>query len=157
MKVPLFLILCASFYHSVVTLKCYTCSVGEQDTDMTCIDTPEKTTPTNCNKKYCTTKRQELLEPQGKVVSMFRGCEDTPEHMNEIVEDATYRWYFVACKEDLCNGGSGKASDDNNSGSLGDKSTILVPGTGKNGSKSIQTSFVVIATLFIVNLVISNL
>ncbi|XP_044269714.1 uncharacterized protein LOC123014585 [Tribolium madens] len=152
MKLALFLLLCASFYHSAVTLKCYTCSIGEQDTDMTCVDTPEKTTPTNCNKKYCTTKRQELLDPKGKVVSIYRGCEDTPEHMNEIVEDQTYRWYFVACKEDLCNGGSGKASDnDNGGGSLGDKSTILVPGTGKNGGISLKISLLTV-TLFILNL-----
>lgn len=61
MKLTLFLLICVSFYHSVVSLKCYTCSIGEQDTDLTCVDHPEKTTPTNCNKKYCTVKRQELL------------------------------------------------------------------------------------------------
>lgn len=71
--------------------------------------------------------------------------------MNEIVEDSTYRWYFVACKEDLCNGGSGKASDGDNSGSLGDKSTILVPGKG-NGGSTIKISILLIVMLLIIQL-----
>lgn len=51
-----------SFLHNSSALECYTCSIGEQDTDTTCVDDPVKlgtAGKTNCNKKYCTTIRQE--------------------------------------------------------------------------------------------------
>ncbi|KAJ3663819.1 hypothetical protein Zmor_008041 [Zophobas morio] len=111
-------------------LQCYTCSVGEQDADRTCVDNPANTSMTNCNKKYCTIIRQEYLDPKDKVASMYRGCEDKPLHMNEIIEDESYRFYYVACQETLCNGGSGKAGSGDSDTSLGDKSTLIIPGVG---------------------------
>ncbi|RZB40809.1 uncharacterized protein BDFB_003041 [Asbolus verrucosus] len=141
---PVLFLIC--FCKTATALLCYTCSVGEQDVDTTCIDDPVKgATKTNCNKKYCTTIRQEYKDPQNKVASMYRGCEDEPIHMNEIIEDATYRIYYTACTETLCNGGSGKAADGGTGGgSLGDKSTLLVPGIGSGSTLQMSVSLIIL-------------
>ncbi|CAH1367152.1 unnamed protein product [Tenebrio molitor] len=147
MKTVLLLLTFAAFCHVGHSLECYACSVGEQDVDRTCVDSPEQIGTVNCNKKYCTTIRQEYLDPKDKVASMFRGCEDEPLHMNEIIEDGSYRFYYTACQVSLCNGGSGKSGDDSSGNTpLGDKSTLLVPGTG-NGSTLIQISLSLILSL----------
>jgi hypothetical protein len=61
MKTVLLLLTFAAFCHVGHSLECYACSVGEQDVDRTCVDSPEQIGTVNCNKKYCTTIRQEYL------------------------------------------------------------------------------------------------
>lgn len=81
---------------------------------------------------------------------MYRGCEDQPLHMNEIIEDQTYRFYYTACQDTLCNGGTGKASDGTGStGSLGDKTTVLIV-PGISSASTISSFGTVIMTIFTV-------
>lgn len=49
-----------------IALRCYTCAyVASSNTNKACLDDPEKVEGsnryTNCNKKYCTIVRQDLL------------------------------------------------------------------------------------------------
>lgn len=62
--------------------------------------------------------------------SLVRGCEDKPIYTNQVFEDATYRTYYRACKQELCNGGSGKSSVSSSTGNNGGASNLLVPGIG---------------------------
>ncbi|RZB40811.1 hypothetical protein BDFB_003039 [Asbolus verrucosus] len=108
MKRVLIVVFLICFCKAAVALWCYTCSVGEEDVDTACIYHPEQVTKTDCNKKYCTIVRQEYKNPPEKIASMFRGCQDYPLFINNTIEDATYRIYYTACQDELCNDGSGK-------------------------------------------------
>lgn len=69
---------------------------------------------------------------------MNRDCVDTPIYKNQILEDSTYRIYYIACQKDLCNGGSGKdiskglglIRDD------GENIVLYVPGIGVDTNAS---------------------
>lgn len=61
---------------------------------------------------------------------MVRGCEDKPLYTNQVLEDSTYRTYYRACKQELCNGGSGKSSVSSSAGNNGGATNLLVPEIG---------------------------
>lgn len=115
------------------------------DGDQSCFENPELVTNSiiTCKSemKYCVTIRQELLDPKDEPVSIARTCQETALN-NEVTEDATYRYYFTSCKDDLCNGGSGKDTSGNNGaqGDTGGVGTLLVPGIGNNGTNMITFS-----------------
>lgn len=71
-----------------------------------------------------------------ELVSMSRNCVDKPPHMNGFIDDSTYRFYYVACQKDLCNGGSGKDTS-NGDGFVADThafGNLLVPGTNSSAN-----------------------
>lgn len=111
--------------------------------DQLCFEKPEDVTNgvITCkpDMKYCVSVRQELLDPKNQVVSISRTCAVSPTNKNEVIEDSTYRFYFVACQEDTCNGGSGKDTS-GNSGAQGDTGgvgTLLVSGIRTGGANNL--------------------
>ncbi|KAF7267220.1 uncharacterized protein LOC143198834 [Rhynchophorus ferrugineus] len=124
-------------------LKCYTCSCTEDDSDTSCADDVESMGTsgiTDCDKKYCTITRVDYKDPKGKLASINRNCVDKVQSEG-VTEDESYRTYIRSCKTDLCNNGSGKGSSSTSRSSLGDKSTIYVPGTQvTGGTNTIQAS-----------------
>nr|ABV44732.1 15.9 kDa midgut protein [Phlebotomus papatasi] len=119
-------------------LRCYACTyVASQQSDTTCIDNPEEITGqniVNCDKKYCTILRQELLDPAGKVESFQRSCEDSPLFLNDVIEDSTYKTYFRSCTSDLCNNGDGISSGGSGLRPDVPGENILVPGLPNKGT-----------------------
>ncbi|KAJ6641463.1 hypothetical protein Bhyg_06402 [Pseudolycoriella hygida] len=119
-------------------LRCYTCSYVPTTGNRACIENPDKVGGqkfTNCNKKFCTILRQELVNPPGFVNSFLRGCED--KATNDVSIDPTFKTYYYACTSDLCNDGDGIKSSGlgvNSDGYFGEN--LLVPGI--NGSQQIQ-------------------
>lgn len=89
-------------------LRCYACTyVASQQSDTTCIDNPEEVTGqniVNCDKKYCTILRQELLDPAGKVESFQRSCEDSPLVMDipTILIGFCLLSFYHSCFGTLC-------------------------------------------------------
>ncbi|CAG9094093.1 unnamed protein product [Plutella xylostella] len=134
--------------------RCYACSFSNTDTDTSCLYITEKTNRVECNSKYCTIYRQEFVDPSGRVSSFLRGCEETPDFLNHDIVDPTYRTYYRACTNDLCNIGDGIQSI--TGGQLSpvpeyNGVNLLVPGTGKaSAATHIQLSsfFVFIAIIF---------
>ncbi|XP_059614004.1 uncharacterized protein LOC132260096 [Phlebotomus argentipes] len=119
-------------------LRCYACTyVSGQQSDTVCIDDPEKVEGqriVTCDKKYCTIMRQELKDPAGKVNSFVRDCVESPQFLNDMIEDATFKTYFRSCMTDLCNDGDGIRNGDSilNPDGNGPGENLLVPGiTGK--------------------------
>ncbi|KPJ08136.1 hypothetical protein RR48_12875 [Papilio machaon] len=51
--------------------------------------------------------RQEFIDPIGVVASFTRGCEESPDFLNHEVVDPTFKTYYRACTNDLCNIGNG--------------------------------------------------
>lgn len=88
-----------------------------------------------------------------KVASMTRSCVDKPPQTSGIIEDSTFRFYYVACQKDLCNGGSGKDTT-NGGGFVADAhafGNLLVPGTGTSASSNTSQSIrliLFISTIF---------
>ncbi|XP_022914292.1 uncharacterized protein [Onthophagus taurus] len=120
-------------------LKCYTCTSTDEAVDEACINDPESVTAssaiTECNKKYCYSIRVEFVDPKGKVSSMSRTCVDEPLYKSMVIEDSTFRTYYRACNEDLCNGGSGTdLSQTTSSIDNGKAITIFVRGTGSGST-----------------------
>ncbi|CAG9811104.1 unnamed protein product [Chironomus riparius] len=141
-------------------LRCYSCSITAANTDMKCLNDPvsvEGQSVVNCNKKYCTILRQELMDPPGKINTFVRGCEEKPILLDEVIEDPTFKTYYRSCSEDLCNKGDAiksqtelKISPDGYEGE-----NLLVPGLPLNGSEfvagSLKLIFVgLILTCFVV-------
>lgn len=56
---------CCTFNSLISALRCYTCSMGENDLDRRCVDDPANVESgsaiTNCDKNYCISIRQEFL------------------------------------------------------------------------------------------------
>ncbi|KAJ8913503.1 hypothetical protein NQ315_017053 [Exocentrus adspersus] len=151
-KCSVFLLLSSLLIHKSAGLKCYTCSTTEDDADTTCESDPASVTGgvTDCDKKYCIIVRLDYKDPRGKLQSILRSCVDKPTYLNEVLEDETHRAYYRSCRSDLCNSGTGRADSSNNdNGSLGDKSTIYVPGIGENGAVFIAASVTTTALAFI--------
>lgn len=117
-------------------LRCYTCSVTENDPDTSCVDDVTSlgdAAITDCDKKYCTIARLDYIDPKGKLSSMVRNCVDKVP-ADGVTEDSTFRTYQRSCKTDLCNSGSGKSDTSDGRMSFGDKSTIYVPGIGSKSA-----------------------
>jgi len=94
--------------------------------------------------------RVEFLDPKGKVASMNRDCLDKPTHLNQVIEDPTFRTYYTSCQTNLCNGGTGKdTSKGGLIGDTGDEIVLLVPGTGVSSSASLFScwAFLVISAV----------
>ncbi|XP_074034848.1 uncharacterized protein [Leptinotarsa decemlineata] len=134
-------------------LKCYTCSLKEDDSDTHCLDNPGTVEGdiTDCDKKYCTIVRQDYKDPRGKLQSMTRSCTDVPIYINQVVEDETHRQYFRSCRTDLCNLGTGHSNaQDEARGSFGDKSTIYCPGTDESGGTLVTVTVpIIIISIFL--------
>ncbi|XP_028137804.1 uncharacterized protein LOC114332244 [Diabrotica virgifera virgifera] len=151
--VILFSILVFCVNKSTAFLKCYACSTTEDDADTHCLDNPgsKDTDILECDKKYCYVVRQDYKDPRGKLQSITRTCLDKPTYSNKIIEDATHRIYFRACKSDLCNGGNGHTDESSGEeGAFGDKGTIYVPGTGSNNAGKVKVFLSVNVVLFVV-------
>lgn len=80
-------------------------------------------------------------DPRDVVQSMVRSCNDNPTR-NSVVEDGTYRVYYVACQTDLCNGGNGKRTSSSSTSNSGSEVVLLVPGTG--GANSVHSTSVIL-------------
>ncbi|XP_050307533.1 uncharacterized protein LOC126744215 [Anthonomus grandis grandis] len=134
-------------------LTCYTCSVSENDADTTCADNvtsmpSDSGSITDCDKKFCTIVRVEYLDPKGKLQSFGRSCMDVVP-VDGVYEDSTYRTYQWSCKTDLCNSGNGKTSINDGSRSLGDKSTIYAPGTGRSSAEEVAGRLLLVLSCFL--------
>ncbi|KAG5667851.1 hypothetical protein PVAND_015820 [Polypedilum vanderplanki] len=130
----------------VEALRCYSCSITSQNTDMKCLHDPvsvEGQSVVNCNKKYCTILRQELQDPAGKINTFVRGCEEKPILLNDVIDDPMFRTYYRSCSEDLCNAGDAikNPSDQKISPDGYDGENLLVAGLPFNSS---SISFVLI-------------
>lgn len=79
---------------------------------------------------------------------MSRDCVDKPIYLNQIIEDSTYRTYYRACKQDLCNGGTGKSSVATTTGNNGGATNLLVPGTG-TGAQILPKTIVLLLTFLL--------
>ncbi|EAT36317.1 AAEL011588-PA [Aedes aegypti] len=113
-------------------LRCYSCSVTANSGDKRCISDPgsvEGQSVVNCNRKYCTIQRQEMLDPPDKINTFLRGCEEDPLFLNDVLEDSTFRTYYRSCSTDLCNSGDGQETSTGFSGlDTGASENLLVPG-----------------------------
>lgn len=113
-------------------LRCYSCSVTANSGDKRCISDPssvEGQSVVNCNRKYCTIQRQEMMDPPDKVSTFLRGCEENPLFLNDVIEDSTFRTYYRSCTTDLCNSGDGLQTASGLSGlDAGASENLLVPG-----------------------------
>ncbi|XP_065086258.1 uncharacterized protein LOC135708180 [Ochlerotatus camptorhynchus] len=113
-------------------LRCYSCSVTANSGDKKCISDPssvEGQSVVNCNRKYCTIQRQELIDPPDKINTFLRGCEEDPLFLDDVLDDPTFRTYFRSCSSDLCNSGDGLDSASGHSGlDAGASDNLLVPG-----------------------------
>nr|CAI5840802.1 unnamed protein product [Callosobruchus analis] len=126
--------------------------MSENDADLTCLENPGAVAGgiLDCDMKYCYIVREDYRDPKGKLKSLTRTCIDKPTFINDVIEDDTNRFYYRACKKDLCNGGNGRREVNTTAGAFGDKSTIYVPGIGShsNAVTNIHSSiFVVIMTI----------
>lgn len=79
---------------------------------------------------------------------MVRDCVDKPIYINQVIEDSTYRTYYRACKQDLCNSGTGKASVSSATGNNGGATNLLVPGTGA-GTQLLPKTIVLFLTFLL--------
>lgn len=120
------------FVSPVHALRCYSCSVTANSGDKRCISDPsavEGQSVVNCNRKYCTIQRQEMLDPPDKINTFLRGCEEDPLFLNDVIEDPTFRTYYRSCSSDLCNSGDGLETSNGLSGlDAGASENLLVPG-----------------------------
>ncbi|XP_023941971.2 uncharacterized protein LOC112048601 [Bicyclus anynana] len=117
--------------------RCYACGFSSVDTDTSCLVVTNTTRRVDCRYRYCTIMRQEFIDPSGVVASFIRGCEDDPAYLNHEVTDTTFRTFFRACTNDLCNIGNGIESV--MGGALfpnppSNGLNLLVPGTGTNSA-----------------------
>ncbi|XP_072932058.1 uncharacterized protein [Epargyreus clarus] len=127
--------LCIFIGKSAGQLRCYACSFTSVDSDQSCLTITESTNSVDCSFKYCTILRQEFLDPIGVVASFSRGCDDHPDFLNHEVTDSTFRTFYRACTNDLCNIGNGIQSVVGGGLSPSpDRSgqNLLVPGTGRS-------------------------
>lgn len=113
-------------------LRCYSCSVTANSGDKKCITDPssvEGQSVVNCNRKYCTIQRQEMLDPPDKINTFLRSCEEDPMFLNDVLEDPTFRTYYRSCSTDLCNSGDGLQTAGGHAGlDAGASDNLLVPG-----------------------------
>ncbi|CAH0719438.1 unnamed protein product, partial [Brenthis ino] len=122
---------------SIGRLRCYACGFSSVDTDRSCLTITNSTPRVECTMTYCTIQRQEFRDPAGVVASFTRGCVDNPVFLNHLVEDETFRTYYRACTNDLCNIGDGIQSV--TGGSLSptpayNGTNLYVPGTNSAGN-----------------------
>ncbi|XP_053607652.1 uncharacterized protein LOC128673673 [Plodia interpunctella] len=151
----LILLFCALIGKTVGSFRCYACSFNSMDTDQSCLTITNTTHHVECPYTYCTILRQELNDPPGVVASFVRGCEDDPAYLNHEVSDWTYRTYYRACTNSLCNVGDGIQSVVG--GNLSptpqfEGANLLVPGTGGAASLHGLTNNLIL--LFICNFVL---
>ncbi|XP_026317801.1 uncharacterized protein LOC113228661 [Hyposmocoma kahamanoa] len=148
-----FLVLSALFIrNSNATLRCYACSFSSSETDQSCLTINDRTRSVDCPFRYCTIIRQEFLDPAGRISSFMRGCDDHPDHLNHEITDDTFRTFYRACTNDLCNIGNG--IEPVVGGNLSPTppyigENLLVPGTG--GSVAVKSSLFVLVSAMIIN------
>ncbi|KAK9708011.1 hypothetical protein QE152_g27492 [Popillia japonica] len=150
MRILIILPFLLQYCAGVEGLKCYTCSMTDEETDQSCLTDPDNAGITDCDKKYCISVRVDYLDPKDTIQSLLRTCVDTPTFINQVIEDETYRNYYKACQTDLCNGGIGKDLSDATDNRNGDAITLLVPGIGTDAAHSIVVSLTLILVLQIV-------
>ncbi|XP_014367455.2 uncharacterized protein LOC106717979 [Papilio machaon] len=132
-NISLFLLFCV-FGTTTAQLRCYACSFSSVDSDQSCLTITNSTPSVDCRFTYCTIMRQEFIDPIGVVASFTRGCEESPDFLNHEVVDPTFKTYYRACTNDLCNIGNGIQSVVGGSLSPTPEYSgvnLLVPGTGK--------------------------
>ncbi|XP_061713349.1 uncharacterized protein LOC133522137 [Cydia pomonella] len=152
-KYIILIVLCALVGKSIGQLRCYACSFSSVDTDRSCLEVTDNMHSVDCPFTYCTIMRQEFVDPAGQVASFIRGCEESPDYLNHDIVDSTFRTYYRACTNDLCNIGDGIQSVVGGNLSptpeyVGDN--LLVPGTG-GGASAIQISFLLLFVLAAIN------
>lgn len=132
----------------VHALRCFSCSVTANSGDKSCISDPssvEGQSVVNCNRKYCTIQRQELLDPPGKLNTFLRSCEESPLYLNDVIDDPTFRTYYRSCTTDLCNSGDGMETPGGLSGlDAGASENLLVPGLVGSGSAAAGISLLMV-------------
>ncbi|XP_030380222.1 uncharacterized protein LOC115628302 isoform X2 [Scaptodrosophila lebanonensis] len=70
-----------------------------------------------------------------KVISFLRDCQDKPLILNGVRTDASSRFYYRSCQQDLCNDHDGRGNSSGGDGSgTGGNHNGIVP--GKNGGVS---------------------
>ncbi|XP_013143440.1 PREDICTED: uncharacterized protein LOC106107222 [Papilio polytes] len=143
------LVLFGVFGTTTAQLRCYACSFSSVDSDQSCLTITNSTPSVDCRFTYCTIMRQEFIDPIGVVASFTRGCEESPDFLNHEVVDPTFKTYYRACTNDLCNIGNGIQSVVGGSLSPSPEYNgvnLLVPGTGK-GMNIQNNIFLLIITL----------
>ncbi|KAK9712572.1 hypothetical protein QE152_g24817 [Popillia japonica] len=150
MKILIILPFLLAYCAKVEGLRCYTCSMTDEETDRTCLTDPDSAGIRDCDRKYCISVRMDYLDPKDTIQSLLRSCVDNPTLINVVIEDDTYRNYYRACQTDLCNGGIGKDLSDTNDNRNGAAITLLVPGIGTDAAHSIVVSLTLILALQIV-------
>lgn len=137
----------------VHALRCFSCSVTANSGDKNCISDPssvEGQSVVNCNRKYCTIQRQELLDPPGKLNTFLRSCEESPLYLNDVIDDPTFRTYYRSCTSDLCNSGDGMETPGGLSGlDAGASENLLVPGLVGSGCGVAGISVLLMALLVV--------
>ncbi|XP_044743379.1 uncharacterized protein LOC123305665 [Chrysoperla carnea] len=146
MEFQFLLLLCFISYST--GLKCYSCTQSGSSDDQICLKNPGAASESaiiKCNKKYCITFRQELIDPPG-LATFSRGCEDTPVFLNKDVTDEVYKTYYRACTKSLCNNGTGKEPIFGNGfgGDIGTEGIIYVKGIGTNSANTTKLSFIMV-------------
>lgn len=133
------LVLLGPGLRQVHALRCFSCSVTASSGDKNCISDPssvEGQSVVNCNRKYCTIQRQELIDPPGKLNTFLRSCEESPLYLNDVIEDPTFRTYYRSCSSDLCNSGDGMETAGGLSGlDAGASENLLVPGLAASSQR----------------------
>ncbi|CAG9786254.1 unnamed protein product [Diatraea saccharalis] len=135
-------------------LRCYACSFSTSDSDQSCLTITDTTHIVDCPFTYCTIMRQEFMDPAGAISSFLRGCEEEPDHLNHEITDPTFRTFYRACTNDLCNIGNGIQPVVG--GSLSPRpvytgENLLVPGTGNTAG--IKASLATALSMMILHII----
>ncbi|RVE48466.1 hypothetical protein evm_006902 [Chilo suppressalis] len=135
-------------------LTCYACSFSSQDADRSCLTITDTTHTVDCPFTYCTIMRQEFTDPAGAISSFLRGCEEEPDYLNHEITDPTFRTFYRACTNDLCNIGNGiqpVVGGGLSPRPIYNGNNLLVPGTGN--SPRVQASLVTAVTMIILHMI----
>ncbi|XP_031765241.2 uncharacterized protein LOC113513355 [Galleria mellonella] len=152
MKFELLFLVCFTLIGKTVgQFRCYACSFSSTESDQSCLTITDDTPTVECTSTFCTIFRQEYVDPSGVVASFIRTCEAAPDYLNHDIVDSTFRTYYRACTQDLCNIGDGVQSVVGGGLSPTPEYTgtnLLIPGIGRgNATKHKITLVTYIMTL----------
>lgn len=87
----------------------------------------------------------------GEVNTFYRGCEEKPDYLNDVIVDEQFKTYFRSCKTSLCNTGDGikniGGGGDGPNKDPGAEGSLVVPGIGAAAVASATFLLVILSAL----------